>query len=61
MRMCVESDDLEKDGMKTDRYYIYNKEIAQSRTVLCHGCVGTTLLALELKAQDERDNKHLNC
>ena len=49
MRMCVKCGDLDKKEMKTDKYYIYSEEIAQSRTVLCHGCVGA-----KLKENNER-------
>ena len=53
MRMCVQCHDVGKDERKTDKYYIYRKEVAKSRTVLCHGCVGAKLLTLEMDEHGE--------
>ena len=48
MHMCCCCRDNDKGERKKDRYYINTKEIAKTRTILCHGCVGARLRKLEL-------------
>ena len=48
MRMCSVCGDAGKDRTKKDKYYVKKLEVAQVRTILCHGCLGERLRKMEL-------------
>lgn len=50
MRMCVRCRDTGKKKFRKDRYYINKLEIAQQRTILCHGCMGEKLHNMETRS-----------
>ena len=48
MKMCSVCGDTGKSTLRKDRYYVIAKEVAQNRTILCHGCVGFKLKIFDL-------------
>ena len=51
MRLCTVCRDSGKSSIRKDRYYVYKKEKAHSRTVECQGCLGFRLKCLDLRDQ----------
>ena len=47
MKMCTRCRDAGKKRSSKDKYYIDKSEVAQSRTILCRGCIGSDLRKIE--------------
>ena len=49
MRMCTRCRDSGKPRSRKDKYYVDSFEIGQTRTILCHGCMGEKLNKFKTK------------
>ena len=54
VKMCSVCGDGGKKKSKSDQYYVYPKEKAHSRTILCHGCVGFRLRQFKARMGSKR-------
>ena len=46
MQMCSRCGDAGKSASSYDHYFVYQDEVAKTRTILCKGCVGAKLRKL---------------
>ena len=46
MQMCSRCGDAGKSASSYDHYFVYQDEVAKTRTILCKGCVGVKLRKL---------------